>query len=136
MLADRVAELFAALDLPVCLKLHPMASDEDRWESLANQRGCRIDKNYWSLDNWKSIRLALCIGHPGSSIIDLASLRNKLAVVIPWSRDDMDLLTSYNIAFYDAPSARKVDASPSRPLFPLGGLMEQSNASLQRGRQG
>jgi hypothetical protein len=35
-----------------------------------------------------------------------------------------------------SPSARKVDASPSRPLFPLGGLMEQSNASLQRGRQG
>ena len=34
------------------------------------------------------------------------------------------------------PSARKVDASPSRPLFPPGGLMEQSNASLQRGRQG
>ena len=36
----------------------------------------------------------------------------------------------------EAPSARKFDASPSRPLFPLGGLMEQSNASLQRGRQG
>ena len=35
-----------------------------------------------------------------------------------------------------SPSARKVDASPSRPLFPPGGLMEQSNASLQRGRQG
>ena len=33
------------------------------------------------------------------------------------------------------PSARKVDASPSRSLFPPGGLMEQSNASLQRGRQ-
>jgi hypothetical protein len=32
---------------------------------------------------------------------------------------------------WDAPSARKVDASPSRPLFPLGGLMEQSNASHQ-----
>ena len=36
----------------------------------------------------------------------------------------------------DAPSARKVDASPSRPLFTPGGLMEQSKASLQRGRQG
>jgi len=34
-----------------------------------------------------------------------------------------------------APSARKVDASPFRSLFPPGGLMEQSNASLQRGRQ-
>jgi len=34
-----------------------------------------------------------------------------------------------------APSARKVDASPSRPLFPPGGLMEQTNAPLQRGRQ-
>jgi type I restriction enzyme M protein len=34
------------------------------------------------------------------------------------------------------PSARKVDASPSRPLFPPGGLMEQTNAPLQRGRQG
>jgi hypothetical protein len=33
------------------------------------------------------------------------------------------------------PSARKVDASPSRSHFPPGGLMEQSNASLQRGRQ-
>ena len=36
----------------------------------------------------------------------------------------------------DTPSARKVDASPSRPLFPPGGLMEQTNAPLQRGRQG
>jgi hypothetical protein len=35
----------------------------------------------------------------------------------------------------DPPSARKVDASPSRSLFPPGGLMEQNNASLQRGRQ-
>jgi hypothetical protein len=33
----------------------------------------------------------------------------------------------------DTPSARKVDASPSRPLFSPGGLMEQGNASLQRG---
>jgi len=33
------------------------------------------------------------------------------------------------------PSARKVGASPSRPLFPPGGLMEQNNAPLQRGRQ-
>ena len=32
------------------------------------------------------------------------------------------------------PSARKDDASPSRPLFPPGGLMESINASLQRGR--
>jgi len=32
-------------------------------------------------------------------------------------------------------SARKDDASTSRPLFPPGGLMEQSNASLQRGCQ-
>ena len=38
-------------------------------------------------------------------------------------------------ALLAAPSARKVDASPSRPLFPPGGLMEQSNTSLQRGRQ-
>ncbi len=35
-----------------------------------------------------------------------------------------------------SPSASKVDASPCRPFFPPGGLMEQSNASLQRGRQG
>jgi hypothetical protein len=33
----------------------------------------------------------------------------------------------------EAPSASKVDASPFRSP---GGLMEQSNASLQRGRQG
>ena len=33
------------------------------------------------------------------------------------------------------PSARKVDASSSRPLFPPGGLIEQSNAPLQRGRK-
>jgi hypothetical protein len=39
-------------------------------------------------------------------------------------------------AFCTPPSARKVDASPSRPLFPPGGLMEQTNAPLQRGRQG
>ena len=32
------------------------------------------------------------------------------------------------------PSARKVDASPSRSLFQPGGLMEQCDASLQRGR--
>jgi len=36
----------------------------------------------------------------------------------------------------EAPSARKDDASSSRPLSPPGGLMEQSDASLQRGRQG
>jgi hypothetical protein len=36
----------------------------------------------------------------------------------------------------EAPSARKDDASPSRPLFPPGGLMELTDASLQRGRQG
>jgi hypothetical protein len=34
------------------------------------------------------------------------------------------------------PSARKDDASPSRPFQPTGGLMEPINASLQRGRQG
>jgi hypothetical protein len=34
------------------------------------------------------------------------------------------------------PSARKVDASPSRPFQPPGGLMESIDASLQRGRQG
>jgi len=36
-----------------------------------------------------------------------------------------------------APSARKDDASPFRPFQPPGGvLMEPTNASLQRGRQG
>jgi hypothetical protein len=35
-----------------------------------------------------------------------------------------------------SPSARKVDASPSRPLSPAWGLMEQFNAPLQRGSQG
>lgn len=34
------------------------------------------------------------------------------------------------------PSASKVDASPYRPVLSPGGLMEKSNASLQRGRQG
>jgi hypothetical protein len=34
------------------------------------------------------------------------------------------------------PSASKDDASPSRPLSPPGGLMELTDASLQRGRQG
>jgi hypothetical protein len=34
-----------------------------------------------------------------------------------------------------APSARKVDASPSRPFSPPGGLMEPFNASLQRDRK-
>jgi len=34
------------------------------------------------------------------------------------------------------PSARKDDASPSRPFQPPGGLMELIDASLQRGRQG
>jgi hypothetical protein len=34
------------------------------------------------------------------------------------------------------PSARKDDASPSRPFQPPGGLMEPIDASLQRGRQG
>jgi hypothetical protein len=34
------------------------------------------------------------------------------------------------------PSARKDDASPSRPFQPTGGLMEPINASLERGRQG
>jgi hypothetical protein len=34
------------------------------------------------------------------------------------------------------PSASKDDASPSRPVLPPGGLMELSNASLQRGCQG
>ena len=34
------------------------------------------------------------------------------------------------------PSASKDDASPFRPLLPPGGLMEQLNASLQRGCQG
>jgi hypothetical protein len=34
------------------------------------------------------------------------------------------------------PSARKDDASPSRPFLPSGGLMEPIDASLQRGRQG
>ena len=34
------------------------------------------------------------------------------------------------------PSARKVDASPSRPFQPSGGLMESIDASLQRSRQG
>ena len=33
------------------------------------------------------------------------------------------------------PSARKVDASPSRPFSPPGGLMERFNASLQRDRK-
>jgi hypothetical protein len=33
------------------------------------------------------------------------------------------------------PSASKVDASPCRPLFQPGGLMEQIYASLQRGGQ-
>jgi hypothetical protein len=33
------------------------------------------------------------------------------------------------------PSARKVDASPSRPFSPPGGLMEPFNASLQRDRK-
>jgi len=33
------------------------------------------------------------------------------------------------------PSARKVDASPSRPFSPQGGLMEPFNASLQRDRK-
>ena len=33
------------------------------------------------------------------------------------------------------PSARKDEASPARPLFSPVGLMEQSNASLQRGGQ-
>ena len=36
----------------------------------------------------------------------------------------------------EAPSARKDDASPSRPFQPPGGLMEPIDASLQRGRQG
>jgi len=35
-----------------------------------------------------------------------------------------------------APSARKDDASPFRPFQPPGGLMEPTDASLQRGRQG
>jgi hypothetical protein len=39
-------------------------------------------------------------------------------------------VTLYSVA----PSARKVDASPSRPLQPPGGLMEATDASLQRGR--
>jgi hypothetical protein len=34
-----------------------------------------------------------------------------------------------------APSARKVDASPSRPFSSPGGLMERFNASLQRDRK-
>jgi hypothetical protein len=33
-------------------------------------------------------------------------------------------------------SASKDDASPLRPVLPPGGLMELSNASLQRGCQG
>ena len=36
---------------------------------------------------------------------------------------------------YHPPSARKVDASPSRPFSPPGGLMEPFNASLQRDRK-
>jgi hypothetical protein len=35
-----------------------------------------------------------------------------------------------------APSARKDDASSSRPFQPPGGLMDLIDASLQRGRQG
>ena len=35
----------------------------------------------------------------------------------------------------EAPSARKDDASPSRPFSPPGGLMEPFNASLQRDRK-
>ena len=44
---------------------------------------------------------------------------SEMEVVVPWP-----------------PSARKDDASSSRPLSPPGGLMEQSDASLQRGLQG
>ena len=38
--------------------------------------------------------------------------------------------------YLTTPSARKDDASPFRPFQPPGGLMEPTNASLQRGRQG
>jgi hypothetical protein len=42
---------------------------------------------------------------------------------------------SFNADVSNAPSARKVDASPSRPFSPPGGLMEPFNASLQRDRK-
>jgi hypothetical protein len=41
----------------------------------------------------------------------------------------------YATSDHDTPSARKVDASPSRPFLPPGGLMEPFNASLQRDRK-
>ncbi|MCT4366228.1 MAG: hypothetical protein N3Z28_00995 [Synechococcaceae cyanobacterium MAG-AL2] len=54
---------------------------------------------------------------------------------ISWFRET--LLTVRGRAGYAVPpSASKVDASPSRPLSPPGGLMEQFNAWIQRGRQG
>jgi len=56
-------------------------------------------------------------------------------VIEPWVWVSLVYLMVENVDA-EAPSARKDDASPSRPLSPPGGLMEQSDASLQRGRQG
>jgi hypothetical protein len=54
------------------------------------------------------------------------------------SCDLRDIATKHSavlIASPAPPSARKVDASPFRPIFSPAGLMEQSNATLQRSGQ-
>ena len=74
-------------------------------------------------------------------MVDIADLVNDLIPLIPkdGSRISNDqiraALERAALEPLQAPSARKDDASPSRSHFPPGGLMEQSNASLQRGRQ-
>jgi hypothetical protein len=104
---DRCLQLISELCIPTCLKLHPMAADVVRWKTLSNKWNCRVDMSYWSLDDWSRIKFALCVGHPGSSMIDIASLKNKMLVVIPWSENDKQLLSQYNLAFNDADSAVK-----------------------------
>jgi len=71
---------------------------------------------------------------------ELKELKQRISDLEQRQETTQEKAMAFN-AFYDtlrepaSPSARKDDASPFRPLFPPGGLMEQSYASLQRGGQ-
>jgi hypothetical protein len=73
-------------------------------------------------------------------ITKLSTLNNPILVMESWQDGChvMFILRGNSVGQHYAapPSARKDDASPSRPFQPTGGLMEPINASLQRGRQG
>ena len=65
----------------------------------------------------------------------LAGLYGRLLVGIRQEAKMSPARLGWDCCNPSPPSARKVDASPSRPFSPPGGLMEPFNASLQRDRK-